>query len=119
MCKRYLPASDHEGVEWSRAPRGRGQAIATPNHLHSLNGTTYTTFITLYTHLSIRCKSRLDGMGMHMMKYLNIGVGFEWFVPETPYLIHDTTKAPHITGSGILPKVECLHNSKEQIKYEV
>ena len=67
MCKllRYLPASDHEGVEGSRAPRGRGQAIATANHLHSLNGITYTTFITLCTHLSVRCKSCLDGMGMH------------------------------------------------------
>ena len=27
---------------------------------------------------------------------------FKWFVSETPYLIHDTTKAPHITGSGVL-----------------
>ena len=33
---------------------------------------------------------------------------FEWGVSETPYLIHDTTKAPHITGSGVLPEVECL-----------
>ena len=32
----------------------------------------------------------------------------EWFVSETPYLIHDTTKAPHITGSGVLLVVNSL-----------
>ena len=30
----------------------------------------------------------------------------KWFVSETPYLIHDTTKAPHITGSGVLLVVD-------------
>ena len=31
-----------------------------------------------------------------------VGVFLKRFVSETPYLIHDTTKAPHITGSGVL-----------------
>ena len=30
----------------------------------------------------------------------------KWSVSETPYLIHDTTKAPHITGSGVLLVVD-------------
>ena len=34
--------------------------------------------------------------------YIAIAVIFKRFVSETPYLIHDTTKAPHITGSGVL-----------------
>ena len=33
---------------------------------------------------------------------------FKRFVSETPYLIHDTAKAPHITGSGVLLVVEGL-----------
>ena len=40
---------------------------------------------------------------------LHVGAGFEWFVSETPYLIHDTTKAPHITGSGVFLIVEGLY----------
>ncbi len=36
---------------------------------------------------------------------------FEWGMPQTPYLIHDTTKAPHITGSGVLLIVNCLLKS--------
>ena len=30
-------------------------------------------------------------------------------MPETPYLIHDAAKAPHIAGSGVLLVVKCLH----------
>ena len=33
---------------------------------------------------------------------------FKWDMSETPYLIHDTTKAPHITGSRVLLVVYCL-----------
>jgi hypothetical protein len=39
---------------------------------------------------------------------LQISATFKRFVSETPYLIHDTTKAPHITGSGVLLVVEGL-----------
>ena len=35
-------------------------------------------------------------------------VGFKRLVSQTPYLIHDTAKAPHITGSGVLPVVDGL-----------
>ena len=40
---------------------------------------------------------------------LQVCVLFKWFVSETPYLIHDTAKAPHVTGSGVLLVVECLY----------
>ena len=33
--------------------------------------------------------------------YINIGQLLKWFMAEAPYLIHDTTKAPHITGSRV------------------
>ena len=39
---------------------------------------------------------------------LQIAVVLEGLLSETPYLIHDTTKAPHITGSGVLLVVYCL-----------
>ena len=35
---------------------------------------------------------------------------FKWFVSQTPYLIHEHTKAPHITGRGVLLVVKCLLN---------
>ena len=39
---------------------------------------------------------------------LLFGIFLERFVPETPYLIHYTTKAPHITGCGVLLVMESL-----------
>ena len=33
---------------------------------------------------------------------------FKWGVSETPYLIHEAPKAPHITGCGVLLVVEGL-----------
>ena len=36
------------------------------------------------------------------LAYINIGELLKWFVSKTPYLIHDTAKAPHITGRRIL-----------------
>ena len=33
---------------------------------------------------------------------------FKWFVSQAPYLIHEHTKAPHITGRGVLLVVKCL-----------
>ena len=39
---------------------------------------------------------------------LCVGMLLKWFVSETPYLIHDTAVAPHITGSGVLLVVEGL-----------
>ena len=43
---------------------------------------------------------------IHM--YLNICVSLERFVSETPYLIHETPKTPHITGCRVLLVVESL-----------
>ena len=42
----------------------------------------------------------------------NICMVFKWFVSETPYLIHDTTIAPYITGSGVFSIVKCLFESR-------
>ena len=40
--------------------------------------------------------------------YFWISMIFKWLVSKTPYLIHDTTKAPHVTGSGVLLVVDGL-----------
>ena len=37
-----------------------------------------------------------------------IRASLKWLVSKTPYLIHRTTKAPHITGCGILLVMESL-----------
>ena len=34
---------------------------------------------------------------VHFPDDLMFGVSLKWLVPETPYLVHHTTKAPHIT----------------------
>ena len=41
---------------------------------------------------------------------VNVRDVFKWFVSKTPYLVYDTTKAPHITGSGIFPVMMCLES---------
>ena len=45
---------------------------------------------------------------VQLLNYFWISKIFKRFVSETPYLIHDTTKAPHITGSGVLLVVNSL-----------
>ena len=40
--------------------------------------------------------------------YLWIGEILKWLVSHTPYLIHESSKAPHITGSGVLLIVKSL-----------
>ena len=42
------------------------------------------------------------------MCHLRISVSFKWFVSETPYLIHEASKAPRITGCGVLLVVDSL-----------
>ena len=44
----------------------------------------------------------------NMQSHLIISVPFIWLVSKTPYLIHDHSKAPHITGCGVLLKVQSL-----------
>ena len=39
---------------------------------------------------------------------LGIGVPFKWFVSQTPYLVHESAIAPHITGRGVLLEIESL-----------
>ena len=39
---------------------------------------------------------------------LGVGVPFKWFVSQTPYLVHESPIAPHITGSGVLLEIESL-----------
>ena len=36
---------------------------------------------------------------------LDIGVSLKRFVSQTPYLVHESTIAPHVTGRGIPPIV--------------
>jgi hypothetical protein len=43
-----------------------------------------------------------------LLAHLIIGKIRKWSMPQTPYLIHDTAKAPHITGSGVLIIVDSL-----------
>ena len=42
---------------------------------------------------------------------LHVRALFKWFMSKTPYLVHDTAKAPHITGSGVLLVVEGLYEN--------
>lgn len=42
------------------------------------------------------------------LPYLLVGVSFKWLVSKTPYLIHNYSKAPHITCSGVFLIVESL-----------
>ena len=39
---------------------------------------------------------------------LGVGVSLKWLVSQAPYLVHESAIAPHITGSGVLPVVQCL-----------
>ena len=47
--------------------------------------------------------------------YLIVTAVLIWFVSQTPYLIHDNTEAPHITGCGVLLKLESLDYSKTYV----
>ena len=49
--------------------------------------------------------------------YLRIIAAFKWLVSKTPNLIHDTPKAPHITGSGVLLVVYSLFIFKTAVWY--
>ena len=40
--------------------------------------------------------------------YLSVGVAFKRLVSKAPYLVHHSSKAPHITGSGVLLEMKCL-----------
>ena len=42
--------------------------------------------------------------------YILVGVSLKWLVSETPYLVHEAAKAPHVTGCGVLLVVECLRS---------
>ena len=36
-----------------------------------------------------------------LVSYILVGVAFKWLVSETPYLVHEAAKAPHVTGCGV------------------
>ena len=40
--------------------------------------------------------------------YLVVGEVVKWFHAKCPYFVHDHSKAPHVTGSGVLLVVESL-----------
>ncbi len=46
-----------------------------------------------------------------MPLYLIVGESLKRFVSHTPYLIHDSSITPHITGTGILLEMESLVNT--------
>ena len=47
--------------------------------------------------------------GLSERSYLVVLHVFKWFTPKAPDLIQKCTKAPHITGSGELAKMQSLH----------
>ena len=46
--------------------------------------------------------------GHPMQKYLWICTSLKWFVSQTPYLVHHSSIAPHITGSRVLLEMQSL-----------
>jgi len=52
-------------------------------------------------------------LGKEAKTNLVVSVSLKWFVSQTPYLIHQNTIAPHITGSGVLPIQQSLQVSME------
>ena len=48
---------------------------------------------------------------------LDICVSLKRFVSQTPYLIHHSSIAPHITGSRVLLEIEslCQHKDREKL----
>ena len=78
----HSPTFHHEFVNCPGGPKGRGQSVSFVNLLDCLWGVQLVSTNARddqYTHLLVR-------------------ESFKWFVPQTPYLVHDTTKAPHIAG---------------------
>ena len=50
-------------------------------------------------------------MKTFIVMYLNISQISKRLVSQTPYLIEQTSIAPHITGSGVLLEVDCFWGS--------
>ena len=73
------------GVGSQTEPSGRPMYI----RIMAMAGVPAVIYYAVYKHLSIG----------HLMVRLNA---------ESPYLIHDHSKAPHVTGSGVLPVTESL-----------
>ena len=67
---------------------------------------------TLYhnlVHLSGTTRRRREPISsINEVNHLTVCLALKWFVPQTPYLIHEYTKAPNITGRGVLLVVKCL-----------
>ena len=64
------------------------------------SSTNFSTYAKLPSYTALRFYTQYTD--------LDISVLFKWFVPQTPYLVHDTTKAPHITGCREGLVIECL-----------
>ena len=97
---------NHDLVEFLCQSRRGREAIALVNHFDDLwECMVVSTIIILH---NCAYPVRITLISVIMCSNLRIAISFKWFVSETPYLIHDTTKAPHITGSGVLLVVEGL-----------
>ena len=68
---------------------------------------------TLYhnlVHLSGTTRRRREPISsINEVNHLTVCLALKWFVSQTPYLIHEYTKAPNITGCGVLLVVKCLN----------
>ena len=53
-----------------------------------------------YSREQFHCEN--DLIPHNVAIYLRVGITLKWLVSQAPYLIHESTKAPHITGSGVL-----------------
>jgi hypothetical protein len=56
---------------------------------------------------------------VHLPDDLMFGVSLKRFVSETPYLVHHTTKAPHITSCGVLLVVKSLFKVITRYNYAI
>ena len=75
-----------------------GEGVGSPSLLHSL-----PTVLSDW-----RNQWSVAGVLLLILANLSTGKVLKRSVSKTPYLIHDTTEAPHITGSGVLIVVNGL-----------
>ena len=104
LCIRgLLPALNHELIDGSRAAGRRRQTQAFVSHFDGLDVSVFALQ-----------RNRKSGW----LFYLRVGVLFKWFVSETPYLVHETPKTPHVTGCRVLLIVHSLQHTNNSACYD-
>ena len=89
--KRNVPALHHERVNPFRTSWRGSQADAFINEGQSLKNKLGNSYIST-----------------NYVAYLIVSMAFKWLVSQTPYLVHDHSKTPHITSTGVLPEMQGL-----------